>query len=153
LDLPAEKKDDEKGYLLSIPATLRRLGAELRFIIDGDAVSQASADPALVKALLQARRWWRLWLASDGKSLKEIARDERVNDRYLSQLMPLAFLAPDITQMILDGRQPADLTAERLIKHTKLPVDWSEQRRLLIARPIRRKAHRSPRKSHRENGQ
>ena len=66
-----------------------------------------------------------------------------MNDRYVSQVLPLAFLAPDIVAMILDGRHPPDLTAERLIKHTKLPVDWAQQRRLLIARPLGRKVHRA----------
>jgi hypothetical protein len=49
------------------------------------------------------------------------------------------FPAPDLVEMILDGRQPLDLTAERFIKHAKLPMAWAEQRRLLIARPIGRK--------------
>ena len=66
-----------------------------------------------------------------------------MNDRYVSQVLPLAFLAPDIVAMILDGRQPPDLTAERLIKHTRLPLDWAEQRRLLITRPLGRKVHRT----------
>jgi hypothetical protein len=37
--------------------------------------------------------------------------------------------------MILDGHQPASLTAERLIKHTTLPEDWDAQRRILLTEP------------------
>ena len=134
---PSLHATGHRNYTLTVPATLKRLGAELKFIIDDDAAAlPRQPDPSLVKAILQARRWWQLWLNGQGKSLKEISKSEGVNDRYISRLLPLAFLAPDITSMILDGRQPHDLTAERLIKHTKLPPDWTAQRRMLIARPI-----------------
>ncbi len=45
--------------------------------------------------------------------------------------MKLAFLAPDIVQAILEGRQPVDLTAARLMRLSNLPASWEDQRRLL----------------------
>jgi hypothetical protein len=42
-----------------------------------------------------------------------------------------AILAPDITQTILDGRQPRDLTAENLLAHSRLPLAWHDQRTVL----------------------
>ncbi len=45
--------------------------------------------------------------------------------------MPLAFLAPDIVEAILDGRQSVELTAESLKRLPALPTDWDAQRRLL----------------------
>jgi hypothetical protein len=47
------------------------------------------------------------------------------------QLLPLAFLAPDIVRSIVDGTQPAELCAAELIKKTELPIGWSEQKTLL----------------------
>ena len=44
---------------------------------------------------------------------------------------PLAFLAPDITDAILDGRQPTELSAARLKRMRDLPPDWQQQRRYL----------------------
>ena len=41
------------------------------------------------------------------------------------------FLAPDIIQAIIEGRQPAELTAARLKRMYDLPISWAEQRRLL----------------------
>jgi hypothetical protein len=46
-------------------------------------------------------------------------------------LVRLSYLAPDITQAILDGRQPPDLTAEKLLEHSRLPLAWHDQRTLL----------------------
>jgi hypothetical protein len=45
--------------------------------------------------------------------------------------MELAFLAPDIQQMILDGRQPADMSTEWLVRGADLPLDWCKQRQVL----------------------
>jgi len=45
--------------------------------------------------------------------------------------MPIAFLAPDITEAILDGRQPTELSAARLKRMRDLPLDWQQQRRYL----------------------
>lgn len=52
-----------------------------------------------------------------------------VTKRYVAHIMRLAFLAPDIVEAILDGRQPADLELERLLRG--IPVGWPEQRRAL----------------------
>jgi hypothetical protein len=49
----------------------------------------------------------------------------------VSRILPLAFLAPDIVEAILDGRQPPELTAARLKRMRDLPLDWQQQRRYL----------------------
>ena len=46
-------------------------------------------------------------------------------------MIPFAFLAPDIVEAILDGRQPVELTAARLRRVRDLPISWVEQRCLL----------------------
>ncbi|MEQ8960178.1 MAG: hypothetical protein RLP02_20015, partial [Coleofasciculus sp. C2-GNP5-27] len=61
----------------------------------------------------------------------EIAKAEGISCRYVGHLLPLAFLAPDIVEAIFAGTQPADLTAQTLIKRTNLPLKWAEQRDLL----------------------
>ena len=49
----------------------------------------------------------------------------------MPRVMNLAFLAPDITESIIAGRQPADLCIEKLTKQIDLPLDCAEQRQLL----------------------
>ncbi|MCH8998147.1 MAG: hypothetical protein IID48_07745 [Proteobacteria bacterium] len=51
-----------------------------------------------------------------------------MTERYVSRILRLAFLAPDIVEAILDGYQPIDLELERLLKG--IPVSWDEQRRV-----------------------
>ena len=50
---------------------------------------------------------------------------------YFTRLVRLSYLAPDIAQAILDGRQPRDLTADKLLAHSRLPLAWHEQRTVL----------------------
>jgi hypothetical protein len=65
-------------------------------------------------------------------TLREIAAEEGVGGPYVSRLVRLAFLAPDIVTAILNGRHPPQLTANRLMGDTRhLPLDWSAQRELL----------------------
>ena len=54
-----------------------------------------------------------------------------MSSSYFTRLVRLSYLAPDITQAILKGRQPRDLTAEQLLAHSRLPLAWQEQRTLL----------------------
>ena len=63
--------------------------------------------------------------------MAEIAAREGVNKSYVSRVMNLAFLAPDITESIIAGQQPADLCVEELTKRIDLPLDWAQQRQLL----------------------
>ena len=51
--------------------------------------------------------------------------------RTKTRLLRLAFLAPDIVTAILNGRQSPQLTANRLMDDTRLPLDWTAQRELL----------------------
>ncbi len=64
-------------------------------------------------------------------SVAELARRSGVDRAELSRSIRLAFLAPDIVEKILSGRQPAQLTASQLVRLTRLPLSWAEQRELL----------------------
>jgi site-specific DNA recombinase len=54
-----------------------------------------------------------------------------VSPSYFTRLVRLSYLAPDITEAILDGHQPLDLTADKLLAHSRLPLGWHEQRTVL----------------------
>ena len=62
----------------------------------------------------------------------EIGKREKVGKRYVSRIIRLAFLAPEIVEQIVKGCQPHDLTAESLPKNrTQLPLAWESQHKML----------------------
>ena len=67
----------------------------------------------------------------EANGLGDIANAERLCRTYVTRVLCLAFLAPEITKAILEGRQPTELTAKRLISSAlKMPVLWTDQTRL-----------------------
>ena len=68
-------------------------------------------------------------LFRDGNlTIEEVAREEDLVPSYVTRLLRLTFLAPDIVLSIVAGRQPPELTANKLMADTRLPLAWSEQR-------------------------
>ena len=62
-------------------------------------------------------------------SIRELARREEITARYVNRILPLAALAPDIVESILDGSQHPDLTLDTLCDLVTLK--WAEQRQIL----------------------
>jgi hypothetical protein len=102
--------------------TLRRRGVEARFVL-GD--TSSGVDGTLLKNVAQGWVWFEEVKA--GMTMQAIADRESVTQRRVARLVDLAFLAPDIVQAIIDGRQPATLTADSLIK-SQHRIVWADQR-------------------------
>ncbi len=88
-------------------------------------MTQGAPDPGLVDLLRKSRAWWRQ-LQTGTIDIATIARQENVNDSWVSRIVRLSFLAPTIVDAILAGTQPASLSAASLRK-ANLPIDWNEQ--------------------------
>jgi site-specific DNA recombinase len=123
--------DDGERYLtvLTIPARLKRAGIEMRLVVE-DGSEPANVDSALVRLLVRAHAIRARLLEEPSPPLKEIAAEEGISSSYATRLLRLAFLAPDIVTAILNGKQPPQLTANRLMDDTRLPLDWVAQREL-----------------------
>ncbi len=63
-----------------------------------------------------------------GRPIFEMAEAAGLSSSYFTRMLRLSFLAPDITQAILHGRQPAELNAHKMMADTRAPIDWHEQR-------------------------
>jgi hypothetical protein len=87
---------------------------------------RAQIDNTLVKALARAFRWQKLIENGTYASIAEIARAEEINDSYVSRLLRLTLLAPEIVESILDGRQVPGIQIETVLK--PMPVEWGKQR-------------------------
>ena len=96
-----------------------------------DPFATAKPDARLIKLLIKARRFSATLADRDGVPFAALAKRQGVSPSYFTRLVRLSYLAPDITQAILDGHQPRDLTADKLLAHSRLPLVWQEQRTLL----------------------
>lgn len=111
---------------LSSPLRLTRTGRAIRLVqCDGRPFTQGKPDPGLVELLCKARNWWQQ-LQTGTIDIATIARDEQVNDSWVSRIVRLNFLAPAIVEAILAGAQPASVGATSL-RTANLPIDWDEQ--------------------------
>jgi site-specific DNA recombinase len=106
---------DDETQVLSVPVRLRRCGREITMLIDGaDPSAAAKPDARLIRLLIRARRFNAALIGSDGVPFAALAKQEGVSPSYFTRLVRLSYLAPDMTQAILDGHQPRGLTADKL---------------------------------------
>jgi len=138
IKLPIAVAETSRAQLLeevpiarSFPMQLKRRGVELRLIVGDHNRSAATVDLPLLKAVARAHRWFDEISTGGANSLAEIAAREGLAVRYVGRVIRLAFLAPDIVESIVQGRQPAGLTAEELTRHIELPLDWRSQKAAL----------------------
>ena len=110
---------------------IQRRGMERKLVIDEPGPKPTSPDPVLLKEIRRAHRCFDALVSGQVSSVTELASIEGISDRYISSLLPLAFLAPEIIEAIVAGRQPAELTAHRLIRNIDLPTEWGAQKRSL----------------------
>ena len=114
---------------LHVPFRLQQRGGRKRVVSpDGRPLApETQIDNALVKALARAHRWQCMLDTSQYASLTDLADAEQINRSYLSRILRLTLLVPDIVEAILDGRQGPEITLERLMQ--PFPVEWGEQNR------------------------
>lgn len=121
--------------MIHIPMTFRQRGGRKLIVApDGTAITpvpqqRTTVDNIIVKALARAFRWQRLLDEGTYSTIKELAAKEKIDASYVGDVLRLTLLAPDIIEMILDGRQPPALQFEALRKF--LPPLWEEQRRAI----------------------
>ena len=115
---------------VAVPFALRRHGGRKQVITpDGHpalAPPRARVDSALVKALGRAFRWRRLLDTGAYATIEEIAAAEGINPSYVSRVLRMTLLAPDLVEAALAGRQPAGMTLAWAMG--TWPVEWEGQR-------------------------
>jgi DNA invertase Pin-like site-specific DNA recombinase len=122
---------DQRSVTLTIPVAFRRSGFELRLVIPANAVAAQVPDQSLTRILARAHAIRDQLIADPALTIAMLADREQVTRSYATRLLRLTFLAPDIVTAILEGRQPVELTANKLMADTRLAIDWAEQRRAL----------------------
>lgn len=84
------------------------------------------SDSTLVKALGRAFRWKRLLESGEFATIGELAEHERIAHSYMTRVLRLTLLAPDLVEAILDGTEGPGMTLPRLLE--PFPTDWAAQR-------------------------
>jgi site-specific DNA recombinase len=116
---------------LKVPARLQRVGREMKMVVE-NSDDQTAADPGLLRIIARAHDLQERVMQNSDLTLHAIASQEHVTPGYISRLLRLPSLAPDIITAIVNGKNPPQLTAKKLMRIAlELPVDWTEQRKLL----------------------
>jgi site-specific DNA recombinase len=133
LDINTEPLTNQASVTqLSIQARLKRCGHSMRLLVGGPEKShQQRKDQKLINGIAKSHEWLNLLTTGKVKSMQEIAQKEGVSSSYVTRSIYRAFLAPDIIRAIMNGTQPAHLTTDFIKRHSPLPLDWNEQRKLL----------------------
>ena len=106
----------------------------MRIVVE-DGSEPAPANPVLVRLLVRAHRIRERMLNERNLTLDDIAESEGIGSGYTTRLFRISLLAPSIVSAILNGRQPLELNARRLLEDTRFPLDWNEQRQRLGFEP------------------
>ena len=127
------RRKDHPPIPIEVPVRFRRRGVEAKLVVLDQRQLLPSPTP------ISSRRSHALMSGSAGslrgeaRGIGDIARAERLDRAMSPAVLCLAFLAPEITKVILEGRQPTELTAKRLISSAlKIPPLWPDQLRVLL---------------------
>jgi hypothetical protein len=125
----AHLSPDGRTLTVHIPMTFKTRGGR-KLVISPDGVPswakpRTRIDNTMVKALARAFRWRNLLETGVYATIEEIAAAENINTSYVSRIFRMVLLAPAIIEMIVDGRQPAEMTLAKLMK--PFPVEWTAQ--------------------------
>jgi hypothetical protein len=125
LDDSIDDSDGPRVHTVRLPAPQPRARREI--IAPGSSNSpprRVSHD--LVLAIARAKTWMNDLRSGKYADTEEIARRFKLNDAHVRRLLRFGYLAPDIIEAIVEGRQPRSLTVKRLLQ--RIPAAWSDQR-------------------------
>lgn len=113
---------------LHVPFRIRKRGGRKQVILPESSKSQRQPDNVLLKSIARAYRWKRLLDTGQHATIADLAAHERISPSYVTRIMRLTLLAPDIVEAILNGHV-THLSMEDISK-PMTPI-WAEQRTLL----------------------
>ncbi len=116
---------------LDVPTKLQRSGLAMRLIVPGNQAGEGKPDPKLIRLITRSHDWAMRLISGRARTVREIAEAEEVTSTYVSRLVNVGLLAPDLMEAIVRGEQPPTVTAHSLVNIGTLPLDWNDQRRLL----------------------
>lgn len=113
-----------------IPLRVKPRGGRKAMVTPGVLALERRQDITLIKAVARAFRWRRMLETGRFSTINELAAAEKINSSYVSRVLRLTLLAPDIVEAILDGLQPDGMTPAQAMRPCS--ADWVEQKGQLI---------------------
>ena len=115
---------------LNVPFRVVKRGGRKEMQLPEGAVQPRRTDSTLVKVLARAFRWKRMLESGEYATVAELAEREGIAPSYITRVLRLTLLAPDIVEAILNGRQGPNVTLKRVLQ--PFPVEWVAQRLILF---------------------
>src|SRR5690606_9374043 len=117
----------ENTIRVVIPLTVRRKNGRPKILPPADqGPAEARAQDAhVLRAIARAWNWRRRLERGEASTIADIAMTEKVTDRFVSRMMRLAWLAPDVLEKLVNHRIPPALSLSDLVAVADLP--WAEQ--------------------------
>lgn len=126
---PAVTTSDHDAITVHVPLTFAKRGGRKQVVLPDGASSwappRARIDNTMVKAIARGFRWRKLLETGVHATVEDIAAAEEINASYVSRVLRLTLLAPEIVEAILDGRQDPGIALAALMK--PFPVEWERQ--------------------------
>jgi hypothetical protein len=120
---------DGRSITVRVPMAFSKRGGRKLVIspngVSPVAITRPRIDNTMIKALVRAFRWRKLLKTGTLATGEEIAAAEKINASYISRVLRLTLLAPDIIEAVMDGRQPAEMTLAVMMR--PFPTAWKEQ--------------------------
>ncbi len=123
-------EDLRSDHRMVLPMRLGRRGNETRLILQSGTL-QRPVDQKLLNLIAKGFAWREDLFCGAAESASEIGNRDGLSRPYVSRLINLSFLAPDIIVAIANGTAPADLSSEKLQSIDSLPLGWASQRAVL----------------------
>ena len=124
----SRKEKDRASISIEVPVRFRRRGVEAKLVVLDKQHHASEPDANLVKLLTRAHDWFGRLVRGDATGPSDIAKSERLCRTYVTRVLCLAFLAPEIIRSILEGQQTPELTAKRLTRNAlRVPLLWADQ--------------------------
>jgi len=112
---------------IRVPWSTKAMGLAVSLESDGE--TEGAHNEGLVQSVIRAQVWMQSLRDGMYESIEKLAEVNRLHPKVVRQALRLAFLSPDVTSVVLEGKQPAALSLARIPK--LLPLPWTEHRRLL----------------------
>jgi len=110
---------------LYVPFRVVKRGGRKEMQLPDGAVQPRRTDSTLVKALARAFRWKRMLESGEFATIAELAGREGIAPSYMTRVLRLTLLAPDIIDAILDGKQGPEVTLAQVLE--PFPLTWQHQ--------------------------